>query len=48
MSGLALLDPTRMGRQAEDLERKLRHLVATDQIHCGDCIGVTHRQGSPS
>src|SRR6266404_4614788 len=27
MSRLALLDPTRTGRQAEDLENKLRHLV---------------------
>jgi ATP-dependent Clp protease ATP-binding subunit ClpB len=37
MSRLALLDPTRTGRQAEDLERKLRRLVvgqddATHQI----------------
>src|SRR5260370_15191534 len=27
MPRLALLDPTRTGRQAEDLENKLRHLV---------------------
>lgn len=28
MPGLALLDPTRSGREVEDLEDKLHHLVA--------------------
>jgi ATP-dependent Clp protease ATP-binding subunit ClpA len=35
MPGLALLDPTKTGTQAEELEKKLRHLVIgqDDAIH---------------
>jgi ATP-dependent Clp protease ATP-binding subunit ClpA len=35
MPRLALLDPCKTGRQAEDLENKLRHLVVgqDDAIH---------------
>jgi len=36
MSRLALLDPTRTGRQAKDLEDKLRHLVIGQEDNSPD------------